>query len=64
MVQYLQLKNTEIGYQLVKWKSESFTFLYSQNLGNNFINDGELVFDALYFNTLDNFKQWYTPYEN
>ena len=60
MFQCLQLEtNAENGYYLVKWTSESYTLKSSQNLGKD-----ELVHDAVYLNPLDNFKLWYTPYEN
>ena len=36
----------------------------SHKLGNYDIKSGELVRDAVYFNPLDNLKQWYTPYED
>ena len=57
-------KHAEIGYYLVKWKSEIYNFQSSRNLGNDFIKVCELVCDEVYLNPLANFKQWYTPYEN
>ena len=36
----------------------------SRKLGNYVIKAGELVHDAVYFNTLALFKQWYTTYED
>ena len=56
-------KNTEGGYYLVKWTSDSYNFQYSHKLGKYVIKDGELVCDAVYLNPLDNFNQRYTPHE-
>ena len=56
-------KNSESGYYLVKWTSESYTFQYSRQLGNCFIKAGDFVCDVVYFNKLDNFNQWYNPYK-
>ena len=36
----------------------------SRKLGNYVFKAGELVHDAVYFNTLALFKQWYTTYED
>ena len=55
-------KNSDSGYYLVKWTSESYTLQYSQKLGKYFIKIDELVCDAVYLNPLANFNKWYTPY--
>ena len=56
-------KNSENLYCLVKWISKSYNFQYSRNMGRYVIKYGELVYDAVYLNSLANFKQWYTATE-
>ena len=56
-------KNTESGYCLVKCTSESYIFWSSKKLRNYVIKAGEMLCDGVYFNPLDNIKQWYIPYE-
>ena len=56
-------KNSESGYYLVKWTSDSYTLQSSHKLEKYGINTGGLVFDALYFNPVANVKHWYTPFE-
>ena len=57
-------KYAESGYYLIKYTSESCHLYSSQKLGKYVIKAGELVYDAVYLNSLANFKWWYTPYEN
>ena len=56
-------KNAENRYYLVKWKSDSYTFQYSNKTGRDVIKAGKLVGDAVYLNPFASFKQWYTPYK-
>ena len=56
-------KNTENGYYLVKWTSDSYIVRSSHKIVKDVIKYGYLVCDAVYLNTLANFKQWYTTYE-
>ena len=60
---YTTEKNSESGYYLVKWTSDSYNFQYYHKLVKYVIKSGELVCDAVYLNTLANFKRWYTPNE-
>ena len=57
---------TTITYQYlnVKWTSKIYTLQSSQKLGEDFIKSDDLVCDAVYLNSLYNFKQWFTPYED
>ena len=57
-------KNPESEYYIVKWKSESYTFQSYKKLGNDVIKASELVCDAVYLNTLANYKQQYKPQED
>ena len=50
-------------YYIVKCTSDSCNLQYYSKIGKYIINTDELVYDTVYLNPLDNFKQWYTPYE-
>ena len=50
-------------YYLVKLTSASYTFHSYHKIRRYVIKAGELVYDSVYLNIFDNFKQWYTPYE-
>ena len=56
-------KNSESVYYLVKWTIESYIFQLSQKLVKCIIKAVMVVCDAAFFNPLDIFKKWYTPYE-
>ena len=46
----------------MKCTSEIYTSQYSHKLGKYIIKAGELVWDAVYLNPLDNVNQWYSTY--
>ena len=50
-------KHAECGYYIVKCTSNIYTFQYYYKIGKYLTNTGELVWDVLYFNQLDNFNQ-------
>ena len=65
MEQFLTL--TKIQKELhfiIIWRSDSYTLQSYHKIRKYVIRAGELVCDELYLNTLSNFNQWYTTYEN
>ena len=65
MEKFIQLKiKPERRYYLVKCKSDSYTLQFSHNIIKYVINSGELVFDTVYLNPLDNSKKSYNTCDN
>ena len=52
-----------VSSDIVKVLYSNYTLQFSHKLGKYFIKDGGLVCDAVYFNSLANFKKWYTSNE-
>ena len=63
MEPFLQQKNEESGYYLVKQTSGSFKIQSYHSTGKYVIEAGKLVCDAVYLNALAYFKQWYTTHK-
>ena len=57
-------KNSESGYYIVTFKSDSCTLQHSNKIVKFVIKAGEVVYDAVYLNPLYNFKKLYTTHEN
>ena len=64
IVQYLQYKNTESGYYIVKCRSKSYTLQSYIKLVKDVLKALVLVCDDVYLNPHANSKKWYKPYED